>query len=822
MIDRNFGGLIKSYIFEMPIPEAKYLMSRTIFKSILISIFILSGLVSFAQNVEAEKFLQLLNATTDDSVKFNCYIKLFSINSKIDIDKAATYLDEAEKIADTKESVYFRGTSLYNRGAYYNYKGKYDSTYALGKRAYELFEGTRFKKGAAMAIGCMTSGMGQQNAKKIEWLKKAESIYDEIKDTIGLLYVYNSISFNFTYLNRFDSALFYSNKELTLNTLQNNATNMCATLKQICNIYFEQHQYDRAIEYGFKALEYAVKSKSVSNEIWLNATIANIYYNEDDFTLSLDYYFRALKISESSGVKKWIPRIYLETAAVYLAKSDYSKAIEFYDKAKLVSTENKNNYYLMATYSGYADLYLQRKEYFNTLVNARSGMEMAYQLNAISNLPYLINLIGLSHFYLNNIDSALFYGTSAYNMSIKSGDTKHIHDAAELLSKVYEKTGDYKNALNYYITYTAIDDSTFNEEKTRIIRESESKYQTATKEKEIIRLNAEREIQELELERKRQQIKLQFAESKEQDANLIILSNENRIKDLELMKVSTHANEQQLKIVQKENELAIANSEMELKSLMEQKSRLIRNFSLVTVVLLLILGLLLFNRFKNQKQLENKQALLNERLRISRELHDDMGSTLSSISVYSDVAKNRANKNANTDEVLSKISFASRELIDKMSDIVWSLNPGTESIGQMKSRMMAFAAIMFSPNGIMFNFDVDESLNDVSLNPEKRKNIYLIYKEAVHNIIKYAQCKNVTIKIIKKEDSFVLTIKDDGIGFENHQNGNGANHNIGNSNGHNRIGGDGIKNMEVRAKDIHGKLCIVSALGQGTVIELEV
>ncbi len=805
-------------------------MNRIIFSSVFIFYLIFSGFVSFSQTVEAEKFIQLLHSTTDDSVKFNCYIKLFSINSRIDIDKAATYLDEAEKIADTKESVYFKGTTLYNRGAYYNYKGKYDSTYVLGKRAYDLFEGTRFKKGAAMAIGCMTSGMGQQNAKKIEWLKKAELIYDEIKDTSGWLYVYNSISLNYTYLNKFDSAMLYSNKELELNKLQNNETNLCATLKQICNIYFEQHQYDKAIEFGFKALEYATRSKSVSNEIWLNITIANIYYNESDYNLSLNYYEKALKISEGSGFKKWMPRIYLESAAVYLALNNYDMAVENYDKAKVFSTETNNKYYLMATYSGYADMHLQKKEYDLSLVNARCGMELGYQLNAISDLPYLIHLTGLTHFYLNNMDSAMFYGLKAYNMATESGDTKHIHDASELLSKIYEKKEDYKSALSYYVIFKAIADSTFNEDRSRVIRESENKYQTAQKEKEILRLNAEREIQLLELERKRQQIKLQLAESKEQQANLLLLSNESQIKDLELLKVSTHAREQQSKVKQKENELSIANSEMELQMLREQKSRLIRNFSLVTIVLLLLFGILMFNRYKNQKELENEQALLNERLRISRELHDDMGSTLSSISVYSDVAKSRANKNANTEEVLSKISFASRELIDKMSDIVWSLNPGTESIGQMKNRMMAFAAIMFSPNNIMFNFEVDESLNDVSLSPEKRKNIYLIFKEAVHNIIKYAQCKNVSIKIIKKNDSFVLTIKDDGVGFENHSNGNslvlyngnGTGHNNGNGTGHKRLGGDGIQNMKVRARDIQANLKIITAPNQGTVIELEV
>jgi signal transduction histidine kinase len=87
-----------------------------------------------------------------------------------------------------------------------------------------------------------------------------------------------------------------------------------------------------------------------------------------------------------------------------------------------------------------------------------------------------------------------------------------------------------------------------------------------------------------------------------------------------------------------------------------------------------------------ESKIESQQALLNERLRISRELHDDIGSTLGSISIYSEVAKKHTEKNEDTSEVLSKIGLASRELIDKMSDIVWSLNPSNESFEQLQNR----------------------------------------------------------------------------------------------------------------------------------------
>ena len=150
-------------------------------------------------------------------------------------------------------------------------------------------------------------------------------------------------------------------------------------------------------------------------------------------------------------------------------------------------------------------------------------------------------------------------------------------------------------------------------------------------------------------------------------------------------------------------------------------------------------------RYHLIKKVESQQALLNERLRISRELHDDIGSTLGSISIYSEVAKKRTEKKENTSEVLSKIGHASRELIDKMSDIVWSLNPNNENFEQLQNRMMAFAAMILATRNIQYDFIADEELKRIQLTGEQRKNIFLIFKEALHNIVKYADCKTARI-----------------------------------------------------------------------------
>ena len=206
---------------------------------------------------------------------------------------------------------------------------------------------------------------------------------------------------------------------------------------------------------------------------------------------------------------------------------------------------------------------------------------------------------------------------------------------------------------------------------------------------------------------------------------------------------------------------------------------------------------------------ENEQSLLNERLRISRDLHDDMGSTLGSISIYSEVAKIRLAKNENADEVIAKIGTASRKLIDKMNDIIWSINPKNETSDQLKNRMQIFAATMLTPNGISYDFYNNDHLINTRLTSEEIKNIYFIYKEVISNIVKYAACSHVKIKISQNNNRFALSIKDNGRGFETNKVYQDK-----------LLGGNGIENMKARALKIKADFNISSIMSKGTIVEI--
>lgn len=196
------------------------------------------------------------------------------------------------------------------------------------------------------------------------------------------------------------------------------------------------------------------------------------------------------------------------------------------------------------------------------------------------------------------------------------------------------------------------------------------------------------------------------------------------------------------------------------------------------------------------------KKIMDIRNRIGRDLHDDIGSTLGSISIYSEVAKSTSNE-IRTD-VLDKIGDASREMLEKLNDIVWSINPENDTVVKMEKRMRSYAAMILNPLNIEFDLQLNTNDPTNRLAMDHRRNLFLIFKEALHNAVKYSHCKQISILLEEEHGQVRMEIRDDGIGFDPLQ-----------TNGYN---GNGLNSMRERAKSIHAHLSIESKPGHGTKI----
>jgi signal transduction histidine kinase len=208
---------------------------------------------------------------------------------------------------------------------------------------------------------------------------------------------------------------------------------------------------------------------------------------------------------------------------------------------------------------------------------------------------------------------------------------------------------------------------------------------------------------------------------------------------------------------------------------------------------------------KKIKELELQQNLAEQRQRISRDLHDDVGSTLNSISVYSEIAKQQLKAtNPESLPILERIGDSSRDLVSTINDIVWAINPQNDKFENIALKMRLFAADLLMPKDVDLDFQADTQLNDVNLSLEERKQFYLIFKEAINNVYKSAECSTLKVHLELCEKDICMTIIDNGKGFDTTH----------------PKQGNGLKSMAERAKILRGSLEINSEFGKGTRVKL--
>ncbi|MEZ4829306.1 MAG: histidine kinase [Bacteroidia bacterium] len=186
--------------------------------------------------------------------------------------------------------------------------------------------------------------------------------------------------------------------------------------------------------------------------------------------------------------------------------------------------------------------------------------------------------------------------------------------------------------------------------------------------------------------------------------------------------------------------------------------------------------------------------------RVARDLHDDIGATLSSIALYSEVARMDESVTSSTQSVLEKIAVQAREMVGRMSDVVWAIQPRNDGMKALISRMDDAAANLLNPAGIRWQMHRADDFQDIPLTPDQRKNILLIFREAINNTARHSKAQNVDITIHNDPHLFSIKITDDGKGFDT------GTASVGN----------GLQSMKARADECGAKFSVTSSPGNGT------
>jgi two-component sensor histidine kinase len=230
-----------------------------------------------------------------------------------------------------------------------------------------------------------------------------------------------------------------------------------------------------------------------------------------------------------------------------------------------------------------------------------------------------------------------------------------------------------------------------------------------------------------------------------------------------------------------------------------------RNYWFISTILFFIA---LFFYGLHKLRVNKLLAVEKLRNRVARDLHDDMGSTLSTINILSAMAKSKLHSDSvKTSEYIGKISENSQRMMEAMDDIVWSIKPMNDSMQRIAARMREFALNVLEAKDMEVSFTVEDKVYDIKLDMEARRDFFLIFKEAINNAAKYSKATHVTVNLTTAGNMLMMEVKDDGKGFDVNE----------------ASDGNGMGNMQKRADSLKAKLNIQSHKdGGGTNIKLTV
>lgn len=230
----------------------------------------------------------------------------------------------------------------------------------------------------------------------------------------------------------------------------------------------------------------------------------------------------------------------------------------------------------------------------------------------------------------------------------------------------------------------------------------------------------------------------------------------------------------------------------------------------VSIVIITVLIVKQIQRLRYQKltrEMERQFAIEKERTRISKDMHDEVGASLTRISILSELAKNQQSEPVKIQQLVGQISEISGDVVDEMREIIWAMNPRNDTLDSFASYIRQYISGYLETADIQGAFSFPDEITSHFMSSELRRNLFLTVKEAVHNVVKHADATKVIAGLNFTGHKLEITVSDNGKGFDEKKT---------------ESWGNGLINMRKRMEESGGTFAIESSLSSGTSIKLEV
>lgn len=532
----------------------------------------------------------------------------------------------------------------------------------------------------------------------------------------------------------------------------------------------------------------------------LYGELANTSFLMDEKERAIDYAKKGIAAMEKQKDYEELTVQLSNLGRIYQLTGDTDKAIQYYTQSATYAPRSAKRETRFISMVDLALVYHAKKDRENALYYMEQAIDEGRKIGQ-PKLHRYIRTAAMFAGYTGNENLMNQYYDESYALAIEDNDRDALRDWHGSQNFYHAQVkNDKATAYPFLEKFHAYKDSITNEKSRKDFNELEVQYQAEKKQAEIDKLSNEQKIQLLELEKKNALLRGNLIEAAQQEKEIQLLTQEKLIGDLKIVQHEKTISLREVEVTNLQQQQKIAAQERLINEEKIQNEQLKRNFVIALLLVALMLFAFILNRTLLKKKLEQKNLLLQERSRISAELHDEVGSTLTAINLLSYATINQLHEPEPKKQV-EKIKENTQMVMENISDIVWSMNPENDSFTQLVIRMKEFMANVLEPQLIQYRFHADDSLEKIKLSPEKRRDVYLIFKESVHNLAKYSKANLATVTLTKSGQYLLLTITDDGVGFD----------------AVTVKKGDGLKNMKNRAEKQDGFFALKSG-SDGTAI----
>ena len=684
------------------------------------------------------------------------FLNEISAQTKIDIK-----IDSLWNVYNQTKDPLRKSTTLYNVGREYM-SVNIDSAIRILKQVDT--EALQLRNDSLQAKSLIGLGLAYSRKSKLDSAKvyydKAETIVAKSTDTDLKTSLYNNRGILFFYKSEYDKAREEFERVLAIAKEINNLDDISRSYNNIalCDSY--SGNYESALAMHIESAKIAESRNDNLNLARSYNNIGLLYRDLDDYDKSEEYLLKSLKLKEEEGSTTDIIGGYLNLGGtlrkIGVTNKDTQRLLEargYYEKALQKSKEANYGYGENISYPNLALIETAVGNFDKGILYGKIALKNSIDKKDIGN--EIVSRVNLGDAYRNNKQYKLATEQlmKGYELAVEREDLIVQKEASLMISLLNSDQYNYKTALEYYKTYHDLTDSISSTDVKNKVNELETKYETEKKEKQILIQRAELAEQDLVIQKRNYQLFGTVGTTVIIGMIGFLFYNQQKLRNRQL---------------QKENEL---------------KDALLK--------------------------IETQNKLQEQRLRISRDLHDNIGAQLTFIISSIDNLKYafKIEDNKLTKKLDSLSDFASGTIYE-LRDTIWAMNKSEISFEDLQARISNYIdKADIASNSIDFHFDVDRDIDEFHvLSSIKGMNVYRIIQEAIHNSIKYADASKISVAIIKVASNYVITVKDDGKGFDK------ATVKLGN----------GLKNMEKRASEICGSLVIVSEENKGTAIILNV